>query len=74
MTEVYEVLPDNTVGGWKVVNSNRTTLKRTATKREAVQAGVQRARARARDFGPATLRIRNANGHFAETRSYPSDL
>ncbi len=68
--ETYEVMPDNEFGGWKVINSNRTCLKRTRTKREAVKAGQDRARARARDFGPSRLSIRLADGRFDEQRNY----
>lgn len=68
--EIYEVMPDRNNGGWKVINSNRTCLKRTLTKREAVTAGQERARNRARDFGPSTLRIRDSFGRFQEERSY----
>ena len=63
--ETYEVMPDNEFGGWKVINS-----KRTRTKREAVKAGQDRARARARDFGPSRLSIRLADGRFDEQRNY----
>ena len=72
LVEVYEVMPDNEFGGWKVLNSNKTCLKRTRTKREAVRAGQERARARARDFGPSRLSIRLADGRFDEQRNYTS--
>lgn len=70
--KIYEVQPDRTLGGWKVV-SNGTCLKRTNTQREAIRAGAQRARNRASDpdFGSdATLRIRTAGGQFSEEREY----
>jgi hypothetical protein len=73
--EVYEVMPDHSVGGWRVVNSNGTCLKRTTTKRDAVRAGASRARACAegswaRDPLDATLRVRDSNGRFDFERNY----
>jgi len=75
--EVYEVQPDSTVGGWRVVNSNGTCLKRTSTKCEAVRAGAERARNCAqggwyRDPTPSTLRVRSADGRFDFERTYNS--
>jgi len=68
---LYEVRSDKNVGGWKVVTGKGTCVKRTATRREAIASGRNKASVCASDFGiNATLRVRNVDGTISEERSF----
>lgn len=71
-TKVYEVRPDPTKGGWRVVSEN-TCLKRASRKEDAILEGRERARRRATDpdWGSnSELRVFNLDGGLSEHCSY----